>query len=584
MHAAAYYGDVDALRSAVLDALARDAADHSESREYDLREPEDSPLAALDACGNTPLHVAVLRRRRDAVIALLDDDRWDYPVEARSGGGWTALQEATHMGSRWMTRRLFAATLDRSKREFERKRPRLVEAVRNMPDFRAKMHWEFGSAVFGPVLRMYAPSDTYEITKRGAALRVDGTLRGMDDERDELGQPKNRSLLPRWKRGAFSLLLVDADADASGKPPSTRSRLLYVDHDKGEAVDTTDEGEDAEELARGERERVEAEADELLRRGPTKEKYRADDVTFRPAKSWMGNDRAEKVGRWRAEVWDAAGKMTKRRVTRLGEFRVDGSFSEYLESASRGAADAVETTPVEEFHEEIHEEIHEEGEEGEEDEVNDDEVNDDEVNDDEVNDDDDDDKDVKPVFAKTSGVSPSVSGSASRSDAAPARPPTARERRRARRAEKPPKPRKVSARCWIARDFPLRADDLAPILDVMSHANKHLKKVKRLVEYWRGAHGDAFPVKVQVPIVMTAYVTVDFRDFATLDTHDESGDDPIPRDFFDVPKGYETKSLLRALKDAEEEERRLLEAEAAARRDERERRGREAEAKQRRKG
>ena len=120
MHAAAYYGDVDALRSAVLDALARDAADHSESREYDLREPEDSPLAALDACGNTPLHVAVLRRRRDAVIALLDDDRWDYPVEARSGGGWTALQEATHMGSRWMTRRLFAATLDRSKREFER--------------------------------------------------------------------------------------------------------------------------------------------------------------------------------------------------------------------------------------------------------------------------------------------------------------------------------------------------------------------------------------------------------------------------------------------------------------------------------
>ena len=83
MHAAAYYGDVDALRSAVLDALARDAADHSESREYDLREPEDSPLAALDACGNTPLHVAVLRRRRDAVIALLDDNRWDYPVEAR---------------------------------------------------------------------------------------------------------------------------------------------------------------------------------------------------------------------------------------------------------------------------------------------------------------------------------------------------------------------------------------------------------------------------------------------------------------------------------------------------------------------
>ena len=102
----------------------------------------------------------------------------------------------------------------------------------------------------------------------------------------------------------------------------------------------------------------------------------------------------------------------------------------------------------------------------------------------------------------------------------------------------------------------------------MSHANKHLKKVRRLVEYWRGAHGDAFPVKVQVPIVMTAYVTVHFRDFATLEPRDlGSGDDPsVPKGFFDVPEGYETKSLLRALKEAEEEERRLLEAEAAARR------------------
>ena len=483
------------------------------------------------------------------------------------------------MGSRWMTRRLFAATLDRSKREFERKRPRLVAAVRGMPDFRAKMHWEFGSAVFGPVLRMYAPSDTYEITKRGSSLRVDGTLRGMDDERDEFGHPKNRSLLPRWKRGAFSLLLVDDDDTPSGDgdAPTTRSRLLYVDHDKREAVDTTDEGEDAEELARGERERVEAEADELLLRGPTKEKYRADDVTFRPARTWMGYNRAEKVGEWRAEVWDAAGKMAKRRVTRLGEFRVDGTFSEYLESASQGAADAVETTPVEEFRGEDQDE--DEGDRDDDEGDDDDEGGDDEGGDDEGG---DDKLDSAETSSRSPGVSRSVPGSASRSNTAPARPPTARERRR---AEKTPKPRKVTARCWIARDFPLRADDLAPILDVMSHANKHLKKVKRLVEYWRGAHGDAFPVKVQVPIVMTAYVVVDFRDFATLETHDGSGNDPsVPRGFFDVPEGYETKSLLRALKEAEEEERRLLEAEAAARRDERERRRREAEAKQRRKG
>ena len=296
-------------------------------------------------------------------------------------------------------------------------------------------------------------------------------------------------------------------------------------------MDTTDEGEDAEELARGERERVEAEADELLRRGPTKEKYRADDVTFRPAKSWMGNDRAEKVGRWRAEVWDAAGKMTKRRVTRLGEFRVDGSFSEYLESASRGAADAVETTPVEEFHEEIHEEIHEEGEEGEEDEVNDDEVNDDEVNDDEVNDDEVND-DGPRAASGTKASNPSsrkrpaylLPSPVPRRDPTPPRLVPRRRGSVVARGER--RSRRNRGRCRRgvgSRGIsPSTGRRWSPILDVMSHANKHLKKVKRLVEYWRGAHGDAFPVKVQVPIVMTAYVTVDFRDFATLDTHDES--------------------------------------------------------------
>ena len=69
----------------------------------------------------------------------------------------------------------------------------------------------------------------------------------MDDERDELGQPKNRPLPP--EAGAFSLLLVAATPTRRGSR-RRRDPLLYVDHDKGEAVDTTDEGEDAEELAR----------------------------------------------------------------------------------------------------------------------------------------------------------------------------------------------------------------------------------------------------------------------------------------------------------------------------------------------
>lgn len=61
-----------------------------------------------------------------------------------------------------------------------------------------QLNWQLGSPVLGVVLRKWAPHDTYKIWKRGAQIRVDGTLLGM--ERHSSG------LLPEWKRGSFSLL------------------------------------------------------------------------------------------------------------------------------------------------------------------------------------------------------------------------------------------------------------------------------------------------------------------------------------------------------------------------------------------
>ena len=64
----------------------------------------------------------------------------------------------------------------------------------------------------------------------------------------------------------------------------------------------------------------------------------------------------------------------------------------------------------------------------------------------------------------------------------------------------------------LADEFPMSVDDLLPILDVMSHANKHLNKATRLIQYWRKDHGASFPVKVLVPIAMTVYVVMRFKD------------------------------------------------------------------------
>jgi hypothetical protein len=68
-----------------------------------------------------------------------------------------------------------------------------------------------------------------------------------------------------------------------------------------------------------------------------------------------------------------------------------------------------------------------------------------------------------------------------------------------------------------AEGFPLTVDDLLPILDVMSHANKHFKKVNNFMQYWRGEHGRFFPVKVGPSawsLSRTCTSTVEFGDLA----------------------------------------------------------------------
>ena len=615
LHAAAFYGDLDALRAAIFAAL-------EETRPVSLEEAGfgDTPhpsLVALDACGNTAAHVAVLRGDARALALLLDDDVCDFPIDARSASGWTLTQEATHARFKPLVRFLVEKSMERSKRDAKRETQKLVCALRDVPDMTMQMRWAFGSAVFGPVLRAYAPSDTYDISKRGSHVRVDGTLRGADEERNEFGEPK--SMLPKWKRGAFSMLFVgvkEEDRPGGGEGETDDGNggaaVWYLDHEKREAVDMSDEsGDFVEHPSRIEGftrdELIDAEVDALLARGSTaKEKYEAGDVTFKPVKAWLGGDRVESVGPWRATVWEACGFVARRRVTRLGAFCVKGTFGEYLASSNEGVKDRVErkstgpspTGPAPASVESVGSVESVDGlDVGEGDGIE------------PVCSDDERSPALSPSGGNVGGVF-LAEGSSSKSSSSSKKPPSdrpvsetrreARRRRRAARLEKePPKPRRVTARCWLAEGFPVRVEDVSPILDIAARANKHLKKAKRVVEYWRGAHAGTFPVKVTVPIMMTVYATIDFRNFrAAADgdgnekrassrnkpkdetKKDERGTSDAPFDFlarapsdpayFEVPPGYARKTLVQALREAEEEERRQLEAEARARKAKRE--------------
>ena len=60
------------------------------------------------------------------------------------------------------------------------------------------------------------------------------------------------------------------------------------------------------------------------------------------------------------------------------------------------------------------------------------------------------------------------------------------------------KGRKVRARVWMARSFPLNQKQLLPLLDVMGTTNKYLQKVSTFMR----TYGDMelFPVKIQVGV------------------------------------------------------------------------------------
>lgn len=58
--------------------------------------------------------------------------------------------------------------------------------------------------------------------------------------------------------------------------------------------------------------------------------------------------------------------------------------------------------------------------------------------------------------------------------------------------------RKLSARCWMAEDFPMSLQQLLPILDIVGHANKHVARAAKFLQKY--GEMELFPVKLQVQL------------------------------------------------------------------------------------
>nr|GEV12270.1 hypothetical protein [Tanacetum cinerariifolium] len=125
---------------------------------------------------DTPLHLAVKLADVTATeMLMLAGADWSLQNEH----GWSALQEAICNREEVIARIIVRHYQPIAWGKWCRRLPRLVGTMRRMRDFYMEITFQFESSVI-PFISRIAPSDTYKIWKRGANLRADMTLAGFD--------------------------------------------------------------------------------------------------------------------------------------------------------------------------------------------------------------------------------------------------------------------------------------------------------------------------------------------------------------------------------------------------------------------
>jgi len=108
---------------------------------------------------------------------------------------------------------------------------------------------------------------------------------------------------------------------------------------------------------------------------------------------------------------------------------------------------------------------------------------------------------------------------------------------RSQRAADKKAPRKVTSRLWMAENFPISLSDFLPIMDIIGHANKHMKRVSEFMRKY--GERSLFPVKIHVPLIMTVFAMVCFRKFEFL----QAGDEGLEPGFYEIPPDFEETTV-----------------------------------------
>ncbi|KMZ75791.1 Ankyrin repeat-containing protein [Zostera marina] len=129
--------------------------------------------------GETPLHLAV-RLNRPAITAQLLAAGADPSLQ--NSAGWNPFQESLLLHrSKSLSLQIFRNHRSSTIHKWRRRLPDVLAAVDRVRDFYVEINFKFESSVIPPfVLSRALPSDTYKIWKRGTKVRVDTSFAGYE--------------------------------------------------------------------------------------------------------------------------------------------------------------------------------------------------------------------------------------------------------------------------------------------------------------------------------------------------------------------------------------------------------------------
>ncbi|XP_047975039.1 ankyrin repeat domain-containing protein 13C-A [Salvia hispanica] len=544
-HLAVLRHDYAALKRIVegLPNLAKAGEVNNEAESMAAEKDADAVSAVIDRRDvpgrETPLHLAV--RLHDALSAeMLMAAGADWSLQNENG--WSALQEAVCTREENIAMIIARHYQPLAWAKWCRRLPRIVASAARIRDFYMEITFHFESSVI-PFIGRIAPSDTYRIWKRGSNLRADMTLAGFDGFRIQ-------------RSDQTFLFLGEGHTSEDGNISLPPGSLIVLSHKEKEITNAL-EGAGVQPS--------EAEvAHEVALMSQTNMYRPGIDVTqaeLIPHLNWRRQERTEMVGSWKAKVFDmlhvqvsvksrrVPGAMTDEELfavnedDKLANGAENDEFDDVLTAEERKQLDSAlgmgdgfgedEGSEVQDCHENF--------DAGSLDSC---ESNGtikekkgwfawNKKSSKNIGDDPDDSKNLKKFSKLALDDSKQKANDSRRSSSEFPREDTGDLKKSKDKISKKKKKKGTTVESkneseykkglrpvlWLTPDFPLRTEELLPLLDILANKVKAVRRLRELLT--TKLPPGTFPVKIAIPIVPTIRVLVTFTKFEELQPIEE---------------------------------------------------------------